>query len=187
MKKAVTILMMFSWPGCSGNPPGDGGKDTDAPVDTGEPSTDLPTIYVNEVMPSNATGIQDEVGAFPDWLELFNPTDADVDLGGWWLTEDTSNVFNWQVPENTVIEAGGYLVVFADNDPEEGPLHASFKLAGAGGDDVALYGPNVLDNPLVDSVEDMQALPSDISLSRSPDGGPTWSVDNSPSPGAAND
>ena len=77
--------------------------------------------------------------------------------------------------------------MFCDNDTEEGDLHASFKLQGSGGDDVGLFGPNVLDNPLVDSIEDIQALPADIALSRTPDGGPTWGVDNSPTPGAAND
>lgn len=187
MKKAVTILMMSVWPACSGDPSGDDGKPDDDAVDTGNPSDELPKIWVNEVMTSNATGVQDEVGAFPDWLELYNPNDAAVDLSGWWLTEDVDDPFKWQLPEDTSIEGGGYLLIFADDDTEEGPLHASFKLAGGGGDDVALFGPNLLDNPLVDSVEDMQPLPSDIALSRTPDGGPTWGVDNSPTPGAAND
>jgi hypothetical protein len=182
VKNAVPLLLLV---GCSG--PSEDDNDTDDTVDTGGPGGDAAQIWVNEVMPSNATGLQDEVGAFPDWIELYNPNAQDVDLAGWWVTEDTTDIFKWQVPDGVVIPGNGYLVLFADDDEEEGDLHTNFKLAGGGGDDVALFGPNTLDNPLVDSVEDIQALAPDIALARKPDGGPTWEIDNSPSPGEQND
>lgn len=169
--------------GCAGQSSTDAKDDTT--VDTGTPSG-LPTVYVNEVMSSNATVLADELGAYPDWVELYNPGDADVDLSGWWLTDDVADVFKWLVPDAVTIPAGGYLVVFCDNDTEEGDLHASFNLAAIGGEDVALFGPNVLDNPRVDALEDMQALPVDVALARNPDGGPTWEIDGGPTPGASN-
>jgi len=36
-------------------------------------------LLVNELVASNATGITDEAGEHEDWVELFNPTAADVD------------------------------------------------------------------------------------------------------------
>lgn len=174
---------------CSGKD-GSDDKTDDPPTDgteTGTPGTDLPKIWINEFQPSNATTIQDEVGMYPDWIELYNPNAEDVAIGGWWLTDDTTDVFKWQFPEGVSIDAGGYLIVFADNDPEEGDLHASFQLSADGGEDLALYGPNLLDNPLVDSIEDFQVMVTDFSLARKPDGSANWEVDDSPSPGASND
>lgn len=153
---------------------------------TGTPGTKVPKVWVNEVMAQNATGLQDESGAFPDWIELYNPNDAVVDIEGWWLTDDVANKFKWQVPAGVTIDPKGYLVVFADGDTAEGPLHASFQLGGLKNEDVALYGPNVEDNPLVDSVEDMGIQVPDVSLARMPDAGPTWEQDASATPGESN-
>ncbi|MEQ1504028.1 MAG: lamin tail domain-containing protein [Myxococcota bacterium] len=176
--------------GCSGPASDDGGTDNntkdDTTIETGTPPSTLPSVKVNEILAWNTTGLQDEVGAFPDWIELFNASDEPADLSGWWLTDDVANPFNWLFPDGTTIPAGGYLVVFADGDEEEGPLHASFSLKSTGGEDVSVYGPNVLDNPLIDSKEDLEPFAHDISIQRSPDGSDTWSP-GPPSPGAAND
>lgn len=47
-----------------------------------------------------------------EWIELYNPTGADVDLSGWTLS-DNSRTFT--LPSGTVITAGGYLVVARDS------------------------------------------------------------------------
>lgn len=187
MTRLSTLLLLWL-AACSGKDGSTDGKtDSTSPIQTGTPPTDLPKIWINEFQPSNMTTLQDEVGMYPDWIELYNPNAEDVDLGGWWLTDDTTDVFKWRIPDGVSIDAEGYLVVFADSDPEEGDLHASFQLDAAGGEDIGLYGPNVLDNPLVDSVEDYQVMVTDFSLARTPDGGSSWDVDDTPTPGAAND
>lgn len=184
----LAVLLFLVPSGCSGGGSSDDPGDTDSPGDPDtDPPSDLPTILVNEVMSSNAATLQDEAGAFPDWFELYNPNATAVDLGGWWLTHDTLDPFEWQLAADTTIEAGGYLVLFADGDTIEGSLHAPFKLAAAGGDDLALYGPDADGNPLVDALENMQQLTTDISLARSPDGSEAWQTDDSPSPGESND
>ncbi|MDB6134646.1 MAG: hypothetical protein JWM59_2889 [Verrucomicrobiales bacterium] len=45
-----------------------------------------------------------------EWLELYNKGTAAVDLGGWTLDDGIS----WTFPANTVLEAGGYLVIAKD-------------------------------------------------------------------------
>lgn len=172
--------------GCTAGDAPDGNSDTDTVVDTGSPSG-LATVFVNEVMAANTSVLMDEAGAYPDWVELYNPNDHAVDLSGWWLTDDVTTIFKWIVPDGISIPAAGYLIVFCDSDTAEGDLHASFNLDSAGGEDVGLFGPNVLDNPQVDALEDMQPAVPDVSLARMPDGGATWQIDGGPTPGAAND
>lgn len=166
------------------------GKDTDGGPTTGDtgttPPTDLPTVHINEVMAQNVASWPDESGYYPDWVELWNPNAEAVDLSGWWLTDDRDDPFNWQFPDGITIAAGAYLVIFCDQDDTEGELHAGFHIDALGGEDVAMFGPNVLDNPLVDALEDMTIQSPDVSLARMPDGGPTWAQDDSPTPAAAN-
>ncbi|MCF7976397.1 MAG: lamin tail domain-containing protein [Phycisphaerae bacterium] len=92
-------------------------------------------VQISEFMASN-TLIQDTAGDLDDWIELHNPTDHPVDVGGLCLTDDLTQTRLWQFPVNrtniTTIAAQGYLVVWADNDVNQGPLHASFKLSQTG-------------------------------------------------------
>jgi hypothetical protein len=179
---------LFLLLGCTANGGGgDSGPGDDA-VDTGEPtppsvlppSTDA-EVTITEVLPSNATGIQDEGGAFPDWIELHNAADAEVWLTGFTLSEEDGWVDQWTFTEVS-IPAGGYLVVFADGDEEEGPLHTNFKLSSTG-EVVSLYGRAGDDHPRLDEVE-FPTLPPDVSYALT---GGTWAPDPTPTPGDANE
>lgn len=186
MKHIVTVMALSLVVACSGEGKDTGTTGSDDPLDTGGPPVaSLPNVYINEFMASNTMTHPDEGGAFPDWLELYNASNVEADLSGWWLTDDNTNIFKWQFPDGVTIPAGGFIVVFCDGDVEEGPLHASFQLDAAG-EDLGLYGPNVLDNPEIDAIDAYgQQLP-DISLARSPDGSPTFVADDTPTPGMSN-
>ena len=48
----------------------------------------IPTIgnpIISEFMASNSTVLPDEDGDFSDWIEISNPTDDPIDLGGYHL------------------------------------------------------------------------------------------------------
>ncbi|NQV31551.1 MAG: lamin tail domain-containing protein, partial [Phycisphaeraceae bacterium] len=72
----------------------------------------LSQVLINEFMASNST-IADAAGQYDDWIELHNPTDHPVDVGGMSLTDDLSQPDRWQFPLNrsdiTTIAAHGYL------------------------------------------------------------------------------
>lgn len=72
-------------------------------------------VVINEVQSSNDETCIDELGESPDWIELYNNGAEAVDLSGWGLSDNTSKLFKWTFPEGTLIEAGGYLRVFADS------------------------------------------------------------------------
>ena len=101
----------------------------------------LAGVEISEFLAINNSGLVDRDGARSDWIELHNPTGADVNLGGYSLTDDRDDLTKWRFPSFT-IPAGGYLVVFASGkDVTTGQeLHTSFSLDGDG-DDLLLVGP----------------------------------------------
>ncbi|MCH8047033.1 MAG: lamin tail domain-containing protein, partial [Planctomycetes bacterium] len=49
-----------------------------------------------------------------DWIELLNTTDAAIDVGGWFLSDDRQNPLKYEIPSGTVIAAGG-LATFTES------------------------------------------------------------------------
>jgi hypothetical protein len=131
----------------------------------------LPPIFINEFMADNDNVVQDEVGDYDDWLELYNAGDEPVDLGGMYLTDDLADPTQWQIPD-TVIQPGGFLLFWADDEEEQGPLHTNFKL-GAGGEEVGLFASDLLGNVPIDSLS-FGAQYTDTSYGRCPDGAEEW-------------
>ena len=89
---------------------------------------------INEFLTSNASGLEDQFGATPDWIEIANPNGFDLSLDGYYLTDDASDLVKWRVPAVNV-PSNGYLVIFASGDdltdPSE-PVHANFSLSRGG-------------------------------------------------------
>lgn len=143
------------------------------------------TLYINEIMASNSETIQDPDGTgYPDWIELYNPNDYDVDLSGMYLTDDISDPLQWQVPDGVLIEAYSFLVFWADNDEDQGDTHMNFKLSSSG-EDIALYDNDTHGNILIDLVS-FGEQSTDVSYGRTTDGASTLGFIDSPTPGSSN-
>ena len=108
-----------------------------------EPRTLLAgNVVISEFLALNNTGLADADGDRSDWVELHNPTGADINLGGYALTDDRADLTQWRFPA-VDLPGGGYLVVFAsgkDRRTAGQELHTSFSLDG-GGEDLLLVGP----------------------------------------------
>ncbi|MHC4852909.1 MAG: lamin tail domain-containing protein, partial [Planctomycetota bacterium] len=139
-------------------------------------------IVINEFLTSNKTGIKDEKGQVEDWLELYNTTNSSVNVGGMYLTDDVTTPTEWQIPTNTMIAAGGTLLIWLDNDPLDGPLHATFKLTSLG-EAVFLFDKD--GKTRVDSFTFGKQV-ADVSTGRLTDGGSQWVTFGSPSPKSLN-
>jgi hypothetical protein len=139
-------------------------------------------VLLNELLASNDAVLADESGEFDDWLELYNQTDSEVDLSGWLLSGGPVSAQEpFALPAGTSIAAAGYLVVWADDDPEQGALHADFKLARIG-ETLVLYEPG---GDAADSVT-FPEQQTDVSWARQPNGSGDWQAVTSPSPGLSN-
>jgi hypothetical protein len=98
---------------------------------------------ISEFMAENKKTLADEDGAFSDWIEIYNPDAASVDMAGYALTDDVLFPQKWVFP-SVIIPSGGHLVVFASGknrfDPA-GTLHTNFQLEKEG-EYLALVAPN---------------------------------------------
>ncbi len=101
-----------------------------------DPNAPVQSVVINEFMASNdgqqPNSLHDELGNSPDWIELYNPTSAAVDLTGWSLTDNPSKLAKWTFP-STLLTANSYLVVFASGRDTNvaGQLHTNFKLSSS--------------------------------------------------------
>lgn len=97
-------------------------------------AADFDGLYISEFLASNSQSLADEDGKHSDWIEIHNPTDADVSLAGWYLTDDADEPMKWRIPD-VELASQEYLVVFAsgkDRDDPDHPLHTNFSLKSAG-------------------------------------------------------
>jgi len=73
----------------------------------GSPNADdegtmIAPIVINEII-TNTDAPQ------TDAVELFNPGNSDVNIGGWYLSDNRSKPTKWKIPAGTVIPANGFL------------------------------------------------------------------------------
>ncbi|MFZ0034335.1 MAG: lamin tail domain-containing protein, partial [Sedimentisphaerales bacterium] len=147
-----------------------------------------PTLAINEFMASNnsASDINDPQGDFDDWIEIYNYGYAPIDLAGMYLTDDLNNPTKWQIPSGhssqTTLPADGFVVIWADDETTDGPLHANFKLS-AGGEEIGLFD--------IDGSTPIDAIvfgnqTTNISYGRYPDAADNWRFFPTPTPLADN-
>jgi len=145
---------------------------------------DAPPLFINEVMPSNQSAHLDPDGAaeeYDDWLELYNASGEAADLEGYFISDDPTDVYRRRLPAGLEIPARGYLLLYADGEPEQGNAHLPFKLSAAG-EQLTLTTSGGL---LVDGIEWTDAQP-DQSFARFPDGEGEFVQCASSTPGATN-
>lgn len=142
-----------------------------------------PILYLNEFLASNQSVNQDEAGEYDDWCEIYNPGPDPVAMGGLYLTDDLENTTRWVFPD-TVLAPDGYLLIWCDDDPYEGPLHTTFRLA-SGGEEIGLFERLEDGNRPIDTYV-FEAQTVDVSEGRFPDGPGDWVFFGEPTPGGSN-
>ncbi|SMO78950.1 CotH kinase family protein [Gracilimonas mengyeensis] len=113
--------------------------------------TETSEIVINEIM-YNAPDEEDP----EDWIELYNPNDFAMNIGGWTIKDDDDE-HTFILPENTLIAETGYLVIsqnlgaFQEIYGSRNNVIGSMDFGlGGGGDQVRVYDQNGI---LVDSLE----------------------------------
>lgn len=121
-------------------------------------------LVINEFMADNESTVTDPAGEYADWVELYNNGTEAINLNGYYLSDKESNPAKWSFPDVT-IEAGGYLIVWADEDEDQEGLHSNFKLS-ASGESLVLSDPDL---NLLDQI-DFGPQKADTSTGRYPNG-----------------
>ena len=148
------------------------------PSDT-EPSTPTDSeefgLQVNEVLSKSDQDI-------PDWIELTNTSAESISLSGYQLTDDYGSDTPWVFPEGTELEAGQFLIVWADDgETTQEELHADFKLS-ADGETLTLLDE---EGEVVEEIA-FPELEPDTSYGRVEDGS-EWAVFAVPTQGSTNE
>ncbi|MEZ4525588.1 MAG: carbohydrate-binding domain-containing protein [Desulfobacterales bacterium] len=138
-------------------------------------------VVINEFMADNAATVMDQDGEYDDWIELYNKSSEAISLAGCHLTDKTTNLTQWTFPDGTTIAAGNYLIIWADEDEDQGGLHANFKL-GASGESIVLVASD--QTTVIDTIT-FGAQTTDVSTGRYPNGTGDF-VQMPPTPAAAN-
>ncbi len=141
-------------------------------------------LRVNEILADNQLSPTDEAGDHDDWIEVHNTGDQVADLTGLYLSDSFANPKKWAFPAGTTIPPKGTILVWADDEPGEGPLHATFKLSKSG-EEVGLFDSDARGNALLHGFA-FGPQATDVSLGLLPDGGGALVHLLDTTPGAAN-
>ena len=142
-------------------------------------------VVINEYSAANYESHADNYGEYEDWLELYNTTNSDIDLNGWFLSDKASNTTKWQFPSSFIISANSVSIVYCSGNDEVlgGFAHTNFKITQTNGNEVFVLsdaGSNIIDSTSV--------IPTQKSHSRGRDinGSTVWSVFITPTPNTNN-
>lgn len=149
----------------------------------GGPDADpVMTLLINEVVAH--TDLTTEFDS-NDWIELFNPGTAALELGAhWFLTDDRDDLRKWMIPAETTIPAGGF-VVFDEVTGFHNPTNQGFGLSKDGEEVLLSFLPGDGTDRVVDAV-DFPAEANDWSWGRVPSGGSWWAPLTPRTPGEVN-
>lgn len=137
-------------------------------------------LAISEIMPSNRSSVPDENGEYPDWVEVWNSSDRDINLYGVGLS-DRGDSIRFIFPDY-ILGIGQRVIVFCSdtNRAQVGqPFHAKFKLSSTG-ETVYLFDPSAY---TIDSVT-YHIMGSDTSWARQDDG--SYAETSAYSPGYPN-
>ena len=146
----ATVLLL----GCVDSTPGESRI-------SAQPRTQPIDVRINEVVSDNQGVWVDEAGETDDYVELINVSSIARDLSQYQL-EDSSNTVN--LP-NIVLEPNQIVLLWADNNPKQGPNHIGLKIKSAG-ESLTLRNAT---GQVVDQV-DVPALAAHHAFLRMPDG-----------------
>lgn len=132
--------------------------------------TEIPQLFINEVMAKNVVSYPDENDEYDDWIEIYNPNLFEVDLADYIITDGTDTYTFPTGMAETKISPSNFIIIWADEQSGQGPLHTNFKLSSAG-EFVGLYEPDGVTE--IDVVTFPEIL-DDISYGRQTDGAATW-------------
>lgn len=131
----------------------------------GDGAIEIPKILINEIL-TNSDAPQ------TDAVELYNPNNSEVNVGGWYLSDNRSKPTKWKIPAGTVIPANGYLV-FNEGHYENDTLQfstiefgSSFSLSSHGEEIFLFSGSSVGELSGYESGFDFGAVETGVSFGR---------------------
>ena len=114
-------------------------------------------VALSEIMISNKGSVPDNLGGYPDYIELHNGSTEKADISGYGLSDSLLEGAKYVFPAGTVLEPDAYVVVWCGGEAEDG-MHAPFKLSA--GEEAVLFDASgrPLDTAVLNSVDSGMVL-----------------------------
>lgn len=114
-------------------------------------------VALSEIMISNKGSVPDNLGGYPDYIELHNGSSEKADISGYGLSDSLLEGAKYVFPAGTVLEPDAYVVVWCGGEAEDG-MHAPFKLSA--GEEAVLFDASgrPLDTAVLNSVDSGMVL-----------------------------
>lgn len=148
-------------------------------------------LRVNEFVATNSVNMN-EYGTTEDWFEIYNTASSDVQLaaGEWSVTDGGDGQAGKYVLPELTIPGHGFLVIWCDGlNTVDTQIHTNFSLS-SGGEEIAIHHLDGSDYTRIDGYAYGDQNGGEHSNGESnglqPDGGSTWVVYSTPTPGASN-
>lgn len=138
-------------------------------------------LIISELMSANLSYIKGPYGRTCDWVELYNNSDASINLKDYGISTDSSDLGKYTLPDKT-LGPGKYTVILLSERPDavkSGYSHLLFNLSSAG---ETLFISK--DGAVVDYAISPE-LPADTSFGRV-NGNDGFAVMTTPTPGSVN-
>nr|WP_288281314.1 CotH kinase family protein [uncultured Prevotella sp.] len=139
------------------------------------------SLFINEIMASNVDEYISPAFNFDGWIEVYNPTDRPVELGGLKISDPMNGEGPWTMPQLMgIIPANGYRLIWFDSADLRAD-QVPFKLDTDGGT-ILITDEN--DNVIAS--QDYPAAMERISYARATDQTGAWGYTGTPTPGSSN-
>lgn len=91
------------------------------------------TLVINELCASSneQSGVADDYGTYPDWIEVYNYGTYAIDMAGCYFSNKESNLKLSQIPygsDSTIVKPGEHKLFWAKGDAVDGPLYLNFNM-----------------------------------------------------------
>lgn len=144
-------------------------------------------VVINEFSASNLSSFLDNHSDYNDWIELYNSGTAAVNMGGYFLSDDSLNNTKWQMPSTITIQPNGFARFWASsrNEVVGTSYHTNFSIKQTKNNNewVVLSDPSGV---RIDMVEIQQRTQTGHSYGRTTNGASTWGIFTSPTINASN-
>ena len=141
-------------------------------------------IIINEIMAANVDVYLDPSQNYGSWVELYNPTNKGVTLGGLYVTDDPKNLKKHRLIDSYgALSANGYALLNFDHFEVWTPN--SYRQID---DELDCEGGTIIisDGTTIIAQQDYDEAISRTSYARTTDGGETWGITGNPTPGSSN-
>ncbi len=143
-------------------------------------------VVVNEYSAANLTGYLDNYDYGEDWIELYNTGTSQIDLTGYYLSDNPDEPMKWQIPSGITISGEGYKTFWCSGRDEvsSGHAHTNFKLkqTKATPEHIVFSDP---DGNIINDIQ-IQITQLEHSMGRSSNAAEDWKIFTSPTKGNRN-